>query len=411
MIFLLLAQKEYAKRLSLVHRLSGSKETLGDPDATSINKLMSWNAKKSLPVILLFLVILSCKPWKGIQKGSPYLQVYSLYDDERFPNVVVAKDGSIVTSWGSDDFRIRRSEDGGITWSPAATIAKPGFQGGGMIVDENTGDILLFVEEHHPVAPMKMFRSKDHGKTWNEENFGIQPNSLGHIPSMHMNDHGITIQHGAYAGRLIRPSRYYGKGNDRAYWDDHYTNAIYSDDGGNTWRASEPFPARGTGEACIAELSDGTLYYNSRRHKSTDGQNPRRRYAARSHDGGRTWVEMNVVEALPDGDQNRDYGLMGGLTKLPLDSQDVLLFSNIDSPEGRKSGTIWVSFDGGRSWPTKKLIEPGSFAYSSLAVGREGTASEGLVYLLYESDRKGKIAIFNTSWLLDGISKKSLPMN
>lgn len=219
---------------------------------------------------------------------------------------------------------------------------------------------------------------------------------------MHMNEHGITLKYGKYAGRLIRPTRFYGGGNDRSFWDDHYTNAMFSDDGGKTWQASEPFPAKGTGEAAIAELSNRRIYYNSRRHKSTDGLDPRRRYTAWSDDGGQTWKEMSITEALPDGDQNRDYGLMGGLVRLPIKNHDILLFSNIESPSGRTHGTIWASFDGGRTWPVKRLLEPGSFAYSSLSTGRKGTPSEGMIYLLYESDGGAKIARFNLVWVTNG---------
>ncbi len=364
--------------------------------------------KKLFPgvyTLLLILLFSSCATtkknpfWGG---GEMIFDVQELFSDERFPNVVVATDGTVIANWGRENFRVRRSEDGGKTWDPEITVANPGFQGGGTIVDENTGDILVFVEERHPVAPLNVYRSKDHGKSWALEEVAILPNSKGDIPSMHMNEHGVALKFGKYAGRLIRPTRFYGGGNDRAFWDDHYTNAMFSDDGGKTWQASEPFPARGTGEAAIAELSDGRLYYNSRRHKSTDGLDPRRRYMAWSDDGGQTWKDMSVIKALPDGDQNRDYGLMGGLVRLPIKNQDILLFSNIESPDGRKGGTVWASFDGGKTWPVKRLVDPGSFAYSSLATGRKGTPSEGMIYLLYESDGGAKIARFNLAWLTKG---------
>jgi sialidase-1 len=365
------------------------------------------NIKKNTAaaVLVLFILFTSCSTaqknpfWND---GLPVFEVQQLVADERFPNVVTATDGTIVATWGRENFRVRRSKDGGKTWGPEITVANPGFQGGGTTVDENSGHILVFVEGGHPPAPLTVYRSKDHGKTWNAEEVTIKPNSLGHIPSMHMNEHGITLKNGKYAGRLIRPSRWYGNGNDREFWDEHYTNAIFSDDGGKTWQASEPFPAYGTGEAAIAELSDGTLYYNSRRHKSTDGLNPRRRYIAYSHDGGKTWEDLSVSEKLPDGDQNRDYGLMAGLVRLPVNGHDILLFSNIESPEGRHHGTVWASFDGGKTWPVKRLVDEDSFAYSSLTAGRTGTPSEGMIYLFYESDGGGKIARFNLAWLTGG---------
>lgn len=340
--------------------------------------------------------------------GKKVFDVQQIFFDERFPNVVVATDGTVIASWGRENYRIRRSGDGGETWGPEITVANPGFQGGGTTVDQRTGDILVFVEDHHPIAPLTVYRSKDHGRTWAPEEVKILPNSKGHIPSMHMNEHGIALQHGKYAGRLIRPTRFYGGGNDRAFWDEHYTNAMYSDDGGQTWQASEPFPAYGAGEAAIAELSDGRIYYNSRRHKSTDGLDPRRRYGAWSDDGGQTWKNMSLIEALPDGDQNRDYGLMGGLVRLPIEDHDILLFSNIESPEGRTHGTVWASFDGGRTWPVKRLVDEGSFAYSSMAAGRQGTPSEGMIYLLYESDGGAKMARFNLAWLTNGRNWKDL---
>jgi sialidase-1 len=370
------------------------------------------------PLYLLLTVTFfqSCKSAenaRGRKKRIPVFDVQQLFADERFPNVVVATDGTVVATWGSKNLRARRSEDGGKTWGPEISIAHPGFQGGGTIVDENNGNILVFAEEGHPPAPLTLYRSKDSGKTWKAEKVTILPNSLGHIPSMHMNEHGITITKGKYEGRLIRPTRYYGGGNDRQFWDEHYTNAIYSDDGGHTWQASEPFPAYGTGEAAIAELADGTLYYNSRRHKSTDGLNPKVRYIAFSYDGGHTWENMSVEEELPDGAQHTDYGLMGGLTGIPGKEDGIMLFSNIDVPAEKKdeevpfelrtsrrfNGTIWASLDGGKTWPVKKVAEKGSFAYSSLSAGRKGTLSEGWIYLFYESEGGGKIARFNLDWL------------
>ena len=146
------------------------------------------------------------------------------------------------------------------------------------------------------------------------------------------------------------------------------------------------------------------MYYNSRRHWAPDGVNPRRRWTALSRDGGETWTDLAICEALPDGDQNRDYGLMAGLVRLPIPDRDVLLFSNIESPQGRHHGTVWASFDGGKTWPAKRLVYEGAFAYSSLAAGRAGTASAGWVYLLFEGGPEGggTMARFRLEWVLAG---------
>lgn len=334
--------------------------------------------------------------------GEPKLEIQSIFEGERFPNIVVTKKGTVLATWGNKHIRTRRSEDGGKTWGPEITIANPGFQGGGTTVDETTGDILAFVEDKHPPAPLTVYRSTDDGKSWNPEKPVIKPGSNGHMPSMHMNEHGITLRHGEHKGRLIRPSRYYGKKNAREEWPDHYTNAIFSDDGGKTWQTSEPFPENGTGEATVTELSDGRIYYNSRVHWQDRPNNTRRREAW-SHDGGKTWTDFRIVEVLPDGHQHRSYGCMGGLVRLPVKGKDILVFSNIDTKEAkRERATVWASFDGGKTWPVKRLVFEGSSAYSSLNAGRPGTPSEGWIYLNFESEGQSKVARFNLSWLLGG---------
>lgn len=335
--------------------------------------------------------------------GKPKMEIQQVFTGSRMPNIVVTTKGTVLVTWGTSSVVARRSEDGGTTWGPEITIAKPGFQGGGTTVDETSGDILAFVEDKHPPAPLTVYRSKDDGKTWNVQKTTIEPDSKGNMPAMHMNEHGITLRHGKHRGRLIRPSRYYGKRNHRDEWPTHYTNAIYSDDGGKTWKTSDPFPENGTGEATIAELSDGTLYYNSRVHWQERPKNTRRRHA-RSTDGGHTWTDFRIVDILPDGHQHRSYGCMGGLTRLPVEGRDILVFSNIDTDNAkRENGTVWASFDGGKTWPVKRLVNPGSSAYSSLTSGRPGTPSEGWIYLHCES-KGSKVARFNLSWILGGKS-------
>lgn len=366
---------------------------------------------KGLLLLVLVSLSFSLPPNSEISKELekvPLFEKQMLFEGERFPNVVVTADGTIVATWGQKNCVSRRSVDGGDTWQSLVNIDQ-GINGGGLIVDENNGQLITFVEKgEHPPAPILTYFSSDEGQSWQSKKIKIHPDKNGNLPSMHMNEHGITLKNGQHKGRLLRTTRFYGQGNEREYWPSHYTNAIYSDDGGETWHTSNPFPANGTGEAAVVELSDGSLYYNSRRHLSTDGLNPRMRYIASSTDGGHHWENLYVSKELPDGEQNRDYGLMAGLDRLPFEGHDLLIFSNIDSFSGRKNGTIWLSFDGGKSWPLKKVIEEAGFKYSSLAVGRKNTPSEGYIYLLYETGTKDDInayggvimARFNLSWLM-----------
>ncbi len=291
---------------------------------------------------------------------APTIEMQQLFKGERFPNLAVAVDGTVLASWGYSRVKVRRSEDGGQTWGEEITIAKPGFQSGGMTVDENRGDILAFVEDRHPPAPLTVYRSSDHGKTWKSQETVIHKDSRGNVPSMHMNEHGITLRHGPHKGRLLRPARWYAAANGiESEWPKQYTTAIYSDDGGKIWHTSEPFPEYGTGEATVAELSDGRIYYNSRTHWPENKQ-PTRRRRVWSDDGGQTWKDWAVVDVLPDGQQHSAYGCMGGLVRLPVRGKDILIFSNLDTTEPKRERvTVWASFDGGQTWPVKRLVYEG----------------------------------------------------
>ena len=174
-------------------------------------------------------------------RAEPVLEMQQLFPGDRFPNVVVAVDGSVLAFWNG--VVVRRSEDGGETWSDPIRVGD-GFMGGGVTVDERSGDILAFVESGHPPADLTVYRSTDHGRTWAAQDTTVHPDPHGHVPSMHMNEHGITLHTGPHAGRLLRPSRWYGEDNGREHWPTHYTNAIYSDDGGRTWHTSAPFRRR-----------------------------------------------------------------------------------------------------------------------------------------------------------------------
>ena len=342
----------------------------------------------------------------------------------RLPNVVVATDGTVLATyggtggngdWWDKGVQVRRSEDGGKTWGAPITIANPGWQGGGLTVDETTGNILAFIEDRYVGndpggVELTIYRSADHGLTWQAQaGTVIHKDSNGNVPSMHMAEHGITLRRGKHKGRLLRPARDYAGGDRGSQWSEMYTTAIYSDDGGKTWHSSDPFPALGTGEGTVAELSDGRIYYNTRRHYDPPGStyDPTRRWEAWSDDGGATWKDP-AISTLPDGSlEEGANGCHGGLVRLPVGGRDILLYSNCDSPGGRKNVTVWASFDGAKTWPIKRSVYSGPSAYSSLAAGRPGTPSEGWAYILLEGGETYRhegayLARFNLSWLLEG---------
>ena len=165
----------------------------------------------------------------------------------------------------------------------------------------------------------------------------------------------------------------------------------------------------GTGEGTLAELSSGAIYYNSRSHMSID----HRRRIAWSHNGGEMWVDWRVCDDLKEVGEpfyfkygtKPSYGCNAGLVRLPLEStggKDVLLFSTPDNPvKTRIRMTLFASFDSGATWTTKRLVNAGLSAYSSLAAAPDGT-----IFLLFErGDKKlyDKISIVRTNlaWLTE----------
>jgi sialidase-1 len=342
--------------------------------------------------------------------GESRFSLQELFKGRGGRNIVAAPDGTVLAF---HEKTVRRSTDGGKTWNEAVEIGPDAD--GNAIVDEKTGCIMR-------VNP-KGYRwiSTDAGLTWTREEIKVFSNKMGHGEGgKDLNagcfQPGVTLQFGKYNGRLITPVRW-SPSNELMWRPVIYNTAIYSDDRGKTWQTTNPCPVLGTGEAALAEISDGRILYSSREHMTRGN-----RYFAWSYDGGDRWLNFWRSGILPDGARGSSYGCMGGLIRLPVKGRDILIYSNLDcgggvTPRieqagasrdgGREKITVWASFDGGETWPMKRLVFDGPSAYSNLGVGRKGTPSEGMIYLAFEGGPKGmysavQVAVFNLSWLLQG---------
>lgn len=367
---------------------------------------------------------------------APVCETVLIERATRFPNLVVALDGAVLLSHGGSPavppppgqrLAVRRSADGGISWDAPATLQEPAIQGGGMLVDERSGAVLCFAQPHHPhprrprpAFPAVVHRSDDHGRTWRPLAATFLPDALGNVPALHMAEHGIALRHGPRAGRLLRAARVYDGDNHLGEEHRGYNTAIFSDDGGLTWQASAPFPDRGTGEGAVAELADGTVLYSSRKqYVRADEKATASRWFARSRDGGETWVEAGPVADLPDGPRHRGperrglaynghYGILAGLASAVVDGRQLVLYSSPDHHgHERVDLVVWLSLDGGRSWPHRRRVHAGPSGYSSLAIGRPGTPSAGWLYAACEggdrrADEEVRVVRFTLAWLLAG---------
>lgn len=96
----------------------------------------------NLFVVLVSICILfphdQTGPAVGSHLSAPELTLQPLFSNQRFPNVVIALDGTIVATWGQDHLRSRRSCDGGETWEPVVDIRRgDSIHGGGTIARFN----------------------------------------------------------------------------------------------------------------------------------------------------------------------------------------------------------------------------------------------------------------------------------
>lgn len=127
-----------------------------------------------------------------------------------------------------------------------------------------------------------------------------------------------------------------------------------SDDAGASWRPVEIPRAAGRVHPNVVELSPGHLV-TVLRSRFADWV-----YVSRSTDDGESWTEPEATE-LP----NNNAGLSaftlpsGRLAVVSNEEQFNTEFGRVVWPYERTRLTIAVSDDGGRTWPVRRIVEPG----------------------------------------------------
>ncbi len=336
----------------------------------------------------------------------------------RIPAIITAEDGSLVVATDrrkynqSDlpediDVVIRRSEDGGITWSEPLTIAegtgvRKGFGDAGLVrTTEKNGLLCIFVggegifNNSSPSNPTRTYvcKSTDNGKTWSE------PRDI--TGQLYGTECTVTDRQGWYAsfcasgnGLLTRDGRIMFVAAVRENSANTLSNFVYySDDNGETWNVSQRAKLGGD-ESKVTELNDGTILMSIRRQ----GKGPR--YYTKSTDGGITWGEVSewaeMLEPNCNGDIIRYTSVSDGYEK------NRLLHSIPNDAVSRRNVSVFVSYDEGQTWPVKKSICPTGSAYSSLTILPDGTIGA----YVEENNNTDNMSLyynnFSLEWLTDG---------
>jgi sialidase-1 len=323
------------------------------------------------------------------------------YGQFREPGIVVTKSGRIVvvtqardhSKWSDrsgQDLAVRWSDDHGKTWSKTVRAAEHGnfsICPQSVVYDgmKDTLHILYTVHQWDFSIGIKGYKalkkegkierdncfqyhikSTDGGETW------TKPRDISHMMKSDKavvvfgSGRGIQLQHGKHKGRLVISG-----GTRNPKWGN---NAFYSDNHGETWTVSEYVPKSKTekigarNEAKIAELPDGTLIMHVRAVPC--------RAKSYSSDGGETWQPYQRETAVEMASCN---GAL--ISHLDKKSSKTYLIAAGPAGPGRMNGVIWISEDGGKTWPHRRKLIPRTIAYISLA-----TLQDGSIAMVYESE-------------------------
>lgn len=322
------------------------------------------------------------------------------FDTYRIPATIQTTEGTILafaearkhsrSDTGDIDLVLRRSTDGGRTWSEIITIWDDAGNVCGNpapVVDRTTGRILLLstwndgtdherdihARTSKDTRRVFVLYSDDDGLSWS------QPREI--TSSVKRPDwtwyatgpcHAIQLQKGKHKGRIVVSCNHglFKEGKSAG----SYSHLIYSDDHGKTWAIGAEGERDGN-ESTVAELKNGDLMLNMRgpRHKNR-ADNGSCRLIAVSRDQGLTlgpqYYERDLVEPVCNG-SSINYAPKGKLTR-------TLLFSNPDHPTKRKNMSVKMSKDNGKSWQTAFRLSDKAAAYSDMVVLPNGDL--GILY-------------------------------
>jgi len=341
------------------------------------------------------------------------------YHTYRIPALLTTEKGTLLAfcegrqggrgDSGNIDLLLKRSTDGGDTWSDQQVVWDDGANTCGNpcpVQDRQTGTIWLLLtwndgrdtesaikkNEGRDTRRVFVSRSADEGRTWSRPH-GITATTKQSSWRWYATGPGIGIQleQGPRKGRLVVPCDHsLVSSDDPSGYNSH---VIYSDDHGQTWQLGGTIsPA--VNECQVVELDDGTLMMNMRNYNRTQTT----RAIATSSDGGLTWSQVRhdpvLVEPICQASFLR-------YTETPVADRSRLLFANPAHAERgqRRDLTVRVSYDEGQTWPVQRLLWPGPAAYCCLAV-----LPDGQIACLFEGGKENPyerivFARFTRQWL------------
>jgi len=298
------------------------------------------------------------------------------------------RDNDSVTDRGNYDLVARTSTDAGCHWGPMRLVADYGrnhISSPVPIWDPGTNSVLLFSSLRNTkdkYVGLFLQRSYNDGATWTNFAAGqITRPTKGWKGGLQGPGHGLVLQYGAAKGRIIFPMGYVvTSGKTKKYG----TYALYSDDGGSTWRIGYDRLSPGKLqliEGTIAELRDGRLLVSYRdKRKTKPGTN---RVSAISTNGGlsiSSYRQMAGVKTMAV--EGSLLQASGAGAPLLFSGPSYIKTRNLTI---RRDMRIFISTNGGLSWRKGPLIggKARPAAYSDLVEINAST-----VGVLYETGKR-----------------------
>lgn len=343
----------------------------------------------------------------------PYTSGTEGYSAFRIPAVVETRSGELLAfaegrsdglgDAGNIDTVVKRSADGGCTWSPLRVVqdSGPNTSGNPAPVVTASGRVVLLTTYNGGTAtetqilrgqvpPQDGRRvfvqySDDDGRTWSTPR---EISAAAKRPDWRWYatgpGHATRLTHGPHRGRLVVPANHSvappagssDLGSEAKYYGGH---DLYSDDNGRTWHIGYvddvPDGQVNVNETTATELPDGRVYFNTR---DQNGAAPGNRADAYSLDGGRTLRRPFQPQPALAGPVVEGSVLQTRGPKAPL------LFAGPADPGRRAAMTLRTSHDGGATWRSALTLSPLPAAYSDLVQIDART-----VGLLYETGTTG----------------------
>ncbi len=172
-----------------------------------------------------------------------------------------------------------------------------------------------------------------------------------------------------------------------------------TDDGGETWKFSEPLVGIGNIQPALAQRSDGTLVAFMR----DNGPPPKRLHVSTSSDRGLSWSPVRDSD-IPNSGTGAD------VTVLP---NGHWVMVNNDTEEGRHRLAVSVSEDEGRTWAWTRYLEldPAGPSGARSHYPAVVADADGLLHVVYSYHRQGtsgeektiRYARFNEAWAKGGM--------